>query len=196
MTLTRGHDLVAKNVKNLLESLGVSVDNHHLTDTPDRVARFLLEATSNGAEGALTDEDILSPLWEESYDYPVTVGGLKFSSLCAHHMLPFFGYATIGYFPSDLVTGLSKIPRLLNLKCKGLQLQEELTKNIVDSLTHILSPLGVAVHLKAEHTCMTIRGVKAETSATVTALLTGKMNEEPYRSDFMMTIKSGGAQWV
>ena len=196
MTLVRGHDLVAKRVKDLLLSLGLPLDNHHLKETPDRVARFLLDATSNGAEGALTAEDVLQPLWKEHYDYPVIVTGLKFSSLCAHHMLPFFGYATVGYFPRNMVTGLSKIPRLVNLECKGLQLQEELTQNIVNRLETILDPLGVAVHLKAEHTCMTIRGVQSQESATVTSKLVGKMNEEPYRSDFVRAAQEGGARWA
>ena len=196
MTLTRGHDSVRKCVKDLLLSLGLSLDNHHLEDTPDRVAKFLLEATSNGNQGELTAEDVLDPLWKEKYDSPITVAGIKFSSLCAHHMLPFFGYATIGYFPGSVVTGLSKLPRLVHLESKGLQLQEELTKTIGESLERVLSPRGVAVHLKAEHTCMTIRGVKAQESATITSRITGKMNEDPYRSDFMRAAEGGGARWV
>ena len=195
MTSTRGHDSVSKCVKELLISLGLSLDNHHLQDTPDRVAKFLLEATSNGAEGALVPEDILKPLWEEEYDYPITVTGIKFSSLCAHHMLPFFGYITVGYYPRNVVTGLSKLPRLVNLESKGLQLQEELTKNIVKKLQENLDPKGVAVHIKAEHTCMTIRGVQAQESATVTSYFIGLMNKEPFRSDFIRTAEGGGARW-
>ncbi len=190
----RSELLVTDAVSNLLRALGCDMDNHHIKETPERVAKYLLEATSNG-NGGEKPEDILEKKWKESYDYPVIVSGIKFSSLCIHHMLPFFGYCTLGYFPDTHVVGLSKLPRLIALESKGFQLQEELVKRIVSTFDKIVNPLGVALYMRAEHTCMTIRGVRAHESVTSTFHAIGKMSEDPWRSEFLAEARQGGARW-
>jgi GTP cyclohydrolase I len=141
-----------------------------LARTPERFANYFLEE-SNGTtprellEGALIEG--------ESYKGMVIEQGLAFHSLCEHHLLPFFGTADIAYIPNEKLVGLSKIPRLLRLIAAGPNLQERIAQGVADALEEILSPKGVAVVLRATHLCMVARGVRAESSRTITPVLTG-----------------------
>ncbi len=191
----RDPELVQLRVAQLLDSLGISVDDDHIAQTPSRVAAFLLESTANGFHDGKTAEEILNPVWPESYPEPTTVGGIKFSSLCPHHLIPFVGYATLGYHPDKKVTGLSKLPRLIHAHSKGLILQERLTVEIVESLVKVLKPKGAAIHIEAEHSCMTIRGVKDRETLTTTSRFYGTMEKEPLRSEFLIIARRGGSRW-
>ncbi len=192
---TRNIELVEFRVAQLLDALGQDIDsNEHIRQTPSRVASFLLESTANGFDGK-DAESILDPIWPETYPEPTTIGGIKFSSLCPHHLIPFVGYATIGYHSNKKVVGLSKLPRLVHAHSKGLILQEKLTVDIVDSLVKILEPKGAAVHIEAEHSCMTIRGVKDRETLTTTSRFVGSMQKDPFRSEFLVIARRGGSRW-
>ena len=168
-------------IRQLLEFIGEDPGREGLCDTPDRVARSLLELTSGYSQDPA---DILTTVFEERYDEAVTVRDIPFWSLCEHHLLPFRGHATIAYIPNGRVVGLSKIARLVHCFARRLQIQERLTTQIADTLETHLAPKGVAVVISAEHHCMSMRGV--ETSArTETSALRGECTSPTWRQDFL-----------
>jgi GTP cyclohydrolase I len=167
-------------VRALLRSLGQDPDNEHLRDTPRRVA--------------LAFEEFLTPLPfvpttfpnDEGYDELVLVRDIPFHSLCQHHLLPFSGVAHVGYLPGARILGLSKLARVVEHFSRGLQVQERLTKEIGDWLNDRLAPKGVGVVMEAEHLCMTLRGVQAGGSRTVTSSLHGLVRDDARtRAEFL-----------
>jgi GTP cyclohydrolase I len=158
-------------VLDLLKALGQDAAAEHLRDTPRRVAAAYAEL--------LTPEPFVLTTFpnDESYDELVIARELPFQSLCEHHLLPFHGVAHIGYLPGERLLGLSKLARVLAHYASGLQVQERLTKQVADCLQERLRPKGVAVVLKAEHQCMSLRGVRAHGSNTVTSALNGLLRE-------------------
>jgi len=167
-------------VRALLRSLGQDPDSEHLRETPRRVA--------------LAYEEFLSPRPfvpttfpnEEGYDELVLVRDIPFHSLCEHHLLPFSGVAAVGYLPGARIVGLSKLARVVEHFARGLQVQERMTKQIGDWLEDRLAPKGVGVVLEAEHLCMTLRGVQAGGSRTVTSSLHGLVRDDPRtRGEFL-----------
>jgi GTP cyclohydrolase I len=167
-------------VSDLLDALGVDTAADGLADTPARVARAFAEM--------LTPEpfDVTTFPNEESYDELVVARAIPFASLCEHHLLPFSGTAYVGYLPDERLVGLSKLARVVDHFSRRLQVQERLTAQVANFLQTALAPKGVGVVLEAEHLCMSLRGVKAEGSRTVTSALKGIVRDDPRtRSEFL-----------
>jgi GTP cyclohydrolase I len=159
-------------VSDLLVALGQDPDDEHLADTPRRVAAAYQEMLTPRSFDLTTFPN------EEGYDELVLARDIPFHSLCQHHLLPFKGVAHVGYLPGDRILGLSKLARVVELFARDLQAQERLTKQVADWLQEHLAPKGVGVVLEAEHLCMSLRGVQASGSRTVTSALHGLLRED------------------
>jgi GTP cyclohydrolase I len=159
--------------EDLLRAIGADVDAPDLVGTPRRVAASLAELVTPVEFSPTTFAN------EGDYDELVLVRDIPFQSLCMHHLLPFIGHAHIAYLPGDRIIGLSKLARVVELFARDLQLQERMTVQIADWLDRELSPRGVGVLLSAEHTCMTIRGVRKPGAKTVTSALRGALRDDP-----------------
>ena len=171
---------VASAVRALLVALGEDPDSEHLRDTPRRVA--------SAYEEFLTSRPFVPTTFpnDEGYDELVLVRDIPFHSLCEHHLLPFSGVAHVGYLPADRILGLSKLARVVEHFARGLQVQERLTKQVGDWLDERLAPKGVGVVLEAEHLCMSLRGVQAVGSRTVTSSLHGLIRDDARtRAEFL-----------
>jgi GTP cyclohydrolase I len=162
-------------IENLLKSLGEDPAREGLAKTPSRVAKSLIELTS----GYNTDIDNLinRAIFSENYNEMVVVKDIRFYSLCEHHLLPFFGKAHVAYIPNGKIIGLSKLPKLVDVFAKRLQVQERMTQQIADMLQQKLSPMGVAVVIEARHLCMEMRGAKSQDSPTVTSAMLGAFRD-------------------
>lgn len=158
-------------VRDLLRAVGEDPDREGLKNTPDRVARMYAELLS----GYLTDAAKLvnGALFNINYDEMVLVRDIEFYSLCEHHMLPFLGRAHVAYLPAGKVIGLSKIPRMVDMYARRLQIQERMTRQIADFLQEFLAPHGVAVVVEAVHMCSMIRGVKKHDARMTTSAMHG-----------------------
>jgi GTP cyclohydrolase I len=167
-----------------LTAIGEDVERDGLVDTPRRVQQSL-QFLTNGYE--VDPADVVGDaLFDESYDEMVLVRDIELYSLCEHHMLPFFGKAHIGYIPRGRVVGLSKIPRLVDVFARRLQVQERLTRQIAECLDELLNPAGVGVVIEASHLCMMMRGVQKQNSSTVTSCLLGDFRYDlRTRSEFL-----------
>lgn len=159
-------------VADLLSALGQDLDDPQLRDTPRRVAAALAEMLSPASFNITTFPN------DDHYDELVVVRDIPVHSLCAHHMLPFIGVAHVAYLPGERILGLSKLARVVELFSRGLQIQERLTVQIGDWLTEHLGPKGVGVVIEAEHLCMTLRGVQAHGTKTVTSSLRGLVRDD------------------
>jgi GTP cyclohydrolase IA len=159
-------------VADLLVALGRDPASAHLADTPARVAHAYAEMLSP------REFDLTTFPNDEGYDELVLVRGIPVQSLCEHHLLPFHGVAHVGYLPGERILGLSKLARVVELFARDLQVQERLTKQVADWLRHHLAPQGVGVVVEAEHMCMSLRGVRAAGSRTVTSTLHGLLRED------------------
>jgi GTP cyclohydrolase I len=166
-------DAAERAVTALLVALGQDPDDEHIRDTPRRVAETYADLLTPRAFNLTTFAN------DEGYDELVLARDIPFHSLCRHHMLPFTGVAHVGYLPGDRILGLSKLARVVELFARGLQLQERLTKQVADWLQAHLEPKGVGVVLEAEHLCMSLRGVQAAGSHTVTSALQGLLRHNP-----------------
>ena len=173
-------DAAEAAVRDLLVALGQDPDGEHLRETPRRVALAY--------EEFLTPEPFVPTTFpnDEGYDELVLVRDIPFHSLCQHHLLPFSGVAHVGYLPAARILGLSKLARVVEHFARGLQVQERLTKQIGDWLDARLAPKGVGVVLEAEHLCMSLRGVEAVGSKTVTSSLHGLVRDDARtRAEFL-----------
>ena len=159
-------------VADLLTALGQNPDDEHSRETPRRVAAAYAEMLTPRSFTPTTFPN------DEGYDELVLARDIPFHSLCQHHMLPFKGVAHVGYLPGDRILGLSKLARVVELFARNLQVQERLTKQVADWLQEHLAPKGVGVVLEAEHLCMSLRGVQAAGSLTVTSALHGLLRED------------------
>ena len=159
--------------EDLLRAIGADVDAPDLVGTPRRVAASLVELLTPVEFSPTTFAN------EGNYDELVLVRDISFQSLCMHHLLPFIGHAHVAYLPGDRIIGLSKLARVVEMFARDLQLQERMTVQIADWLDRELSPRGVGVVLSAEHTCMTIRGVRKPGAKTVTSALRGVLRDDP-----------------
>jgi GTP cyclohydrolase I len=159
-------------VTDLLVALGQNPDDEHLADTPRRVAAAYQELLTPRSFDLTTFPN------DEGYDELVLARDIPFHSLCQHHLLPFKGVAHVGYLPGERILGLSKLARVVELFARDLQVQERLTKQVADWLEEHLAPKGVGVVLDAEHLCMSLRGVQASGSRTVTSALHGVLRED------------------
>jgi GTP cyclohydrolase I len=177
-----------KVIRQLLADLGEDPSREGLRDTPHRVERSLRFLTS----GYTADVDAVlnNALFTVDYNEMVIVRDIDFFSLCEHHLLPFFGRCHVAYIPQGRVIGLSKIPRLVEIFARRLQIQERLTSQIADTLREKVRPLGVAVVMEATHLCMSMRGVEKQNSFAVTSAMLGVFREDARtRMEFLELIK-------
>ncbi|QRV32490.1 GTP cyclohydrolase I FolE (plasmid) [Streptomyces californicus] len=182
-----GPDPAEEAVTALLTALGVDLGEESLADTPRRVAAAYRELLEPHEFTATTFPN------EDGCDELVLVRSIPFQSLCCHHLLPFFGVAHVGYVPGKRVLGLSKLARVVQASARGLQIQERITTRIADWLTEELDPLGAGAVVEAQHTCMSVRGVKAVGAWTTTSAVRGVLREDPHRrEEFMRRTESGG----
>lgn len=166
------HVAARRAVADLLVALGRDPGSEHLADTPRRVADAYAEMLTPREFNLTTFPN------EEGYDELVLARDIPVQSLCEHHMLPFHGVAHVGYLPGERILGLSKLARVVELFARDFQVQERLTKQVADWLQEHLSPMGVGVVVEAEHMCMSLRGVRAMGSRTVTSTLKGILRED------------------
>ena len=158
-------------IKKILQEIGEDPSREGLTNTPHRVAKaweFLAKGYNQNLENIINNA-----IFEENYDEMVTVKEIDFFSLCEHHLLPFFGKAHIAYIPNGRIIGLSKIPRIVEMFGRRLQVQERMTQQIAQTINDVLSPKGVAVVLEGQHMCMQMRGVEKKNSYATTSYMTG-----------------------
>ncbi len=186
--LREGLDDLAVHYKEILKLLGEDTEREGLLKTPMRVAKAMQVLT----RGYLEDPDAVlrEALFAEEYDQMVIVKDINFFSLCEHHMLPFYGKAHVAYIPKGYITGLSKIPRVVDIFAHRLQVQERLTQQIMNCINNTLKPMGVMVVIEAEHMCMQMRGVEKQHSITTTSAFSGAFNQAKTREEFMNLIKS------
>jgi GTP cyclohydrolase I len=176
-------------IAELLQELGEDVQREGLDRTPERVAKALRYFTSGYEKDV---KDILNDaMFVEEYDEMVVVKDIDFFSMCEHHLLPFVGRCHVAYMPGRRIVGLSKIPRLVEMFSRRLQVQERLTNQIANTLNDALRPRGVAVVMEAVHLCMMMRGVEKQNSKAITSAMLGAFRDRPEtRAEFMELIKS------
>jgi GTP cyclohydrolase I len=177
--------------RELLLRLGENPTRDGLIDTPERMEKsmaFLTRGYTMDATAVIQDA-----LFDVDYDEMVIVKDIEFFSLCEHHLLPFFGKAHIAYLPKGKVIGLSKIPRVVDVFARRLQVQERLTTEIADAISEAINPQGVAVILEAQHLCMMMRGVEKQSSATVTSAMRGVFKTQlQTRNEFLSLVRRNG----
>lgn len=174
------------NYQAMLTGVGEDVHREGLEKTPERAAKALQYLTQGYGQDA---EAILrSAMFKEDYSEMVLVKDIEVYSMCEHHMLPFFGKAHIAYIPNGYIVGLSKLPRVVDIFARRLQVQERLTIEIRDMIQETLKPHGVAVVIEARHMCMMMRGVQKQNSATTTSAFTGEFRNDETRSEFLRLI--------
>ncbi len=181
---------IRQAIKTLLTAVGENPEREGLRRTPDRVARMYGELL----EGYRQDPNELvnDALFEVKYDEMVLVHDIEFYSLCEHHMLPFLGRAHVAYLPRNKVLGLSKIPRIVDMFARRLQVQERMTRQIAECIDELLNPLGVAVVIEGLHLCATMRGVKKhDARMTTSAMLGAFRNSLATREEFLANIARG-----
>lgn len=162
-----------------------------ITETPGRAARMWLDELTAGYNVEI--ESLFRLFEPEDYEGIVLVKDIPVRSTCVHHLVPFVGYAAIGYIPGEHVLGLSKLARLVDAHSRRLQIQENLTKEIISSLETYLKPKGAIVMVSAEHMCMTLRGVQSPGTMTVTSDVCGVFSEDPsYKDEFFTMLQNGG----
>ena len=181
---------ISSAVKNIIESIGEDTEREGLLRTPERVAKAYTELLS----GYRTDPiDLLNEaIFDVTYDEMVIVRDIEFYSLCEHHMLPFLGRAHVAYLPKGKVIGLSKIPRIVDMFAKRLQVQERMTRQIADLVDELLHPKGVAVVVEGLHLCSVMRGVKKHDARMTTSSMSGAFRANlPTRQEFLDNISRG-----
>ena len=179
---------IKTNYQDILHLLGEDKEREGLLKTPERAAKAMKFLT-NGY-----DQDpkqiLQSAMFEETYNEMVIVKDIELYSLCEHHLLPFFGKAHIAYIPNGYIVGLSKIPRVVDIFSRRLQVQERLTAQILDCINNTLQPKGVAVVIEASHMCMMMRGVQKQNSTTTTSGFRGAFKNTETRDEFLKLISS------
>ncbi len=181
---------LAENVEAVLKTLGEDPEREGLQKTPERVAKAYQFLTHGYAEDptAILEQ----ALFDEDYSEMILVKDIELYSLCEHHMLPFYGKAHVAYIPDGQIVGLSKIPRVVEVFARRLQVQERLTLQIRNAIDEVLKPLGTAVVIEARHLCMMMRGAEKQNSMTTTSAMSGEFREGVTRSEFMRLIRSEG----
>ena len=179
---------LAGNIKSVLSEIGENPEREGLLKTPERVAKSMKFLTDGYKQDPA--KIIQSAMFSEEYSQMVLVKDIELYSLCEHHMLPFFGKAQVAYIPNGHIVGLSKIPRIVDVFARRLQVQERLTDEIKDCIQETLNPKGVAVVIEAQHLCMQMRGVQKQHSSTTTSAFSGIfMSDEKTRAEFINLIK-------
>jgi GTP cyclohydrolase IA len=180
---------IAGLTRRILRLIGEDPERDGLRHTPERFEKALRFLTSGYHQDP---EKLLNgAMFSVCYDQMVLVKDIEFYSLCEHHMLPFFGRCHVAYIPDKKVVGLSKIPRLVNMFARRLQIQERLTNQVANAIQQKIAPLGVGVVVEARHLCMVMRGVEKESSQTVTSAMLGSFKENPKtREEFLSLIRA------
>jgi GTP cyclohydrolase I len=176
-------DTIAGHVRGILTTLGLDLRDPNLAETDLRVAKMYIEMFGGLAEGA--EPKVTTFPNEEGYSHLVMETQIPFYSMCAHHLVPFYGHAHIAYIPRERILGLSKFARILEFYAKRPQLQERLTEQVVTYLEQKLQPLGAMVVIEARHLCVEMRGVKKPGALTVTSALRGVFHQRPVREEFL-----------
>ncbi len=179
---------LSKHYKDVLQKLGEDPDREGLEKTPERVAKAMQYLTHGYELDA--GEIMRSAMFTENHNQMVIVKDIEVYSMCEHHMLPFFGKAHIAYIPNGKIVGLSKIPRVVDVFARRLQVQERLTDQIKDCIQDTLKPFGVAVVIEAQHMCMQMRGIQKQNSVTTTSSFTGAFEKDSTRKEFISLISS------
>jgi GTP cyclohydrolase IA len=174
---------IAHHVRGILTALGLDLKDPNLAETDLRVAKMYIEMFSGLAEGA--EPKVTTFPNEESYSHMVMEKQIPFYSMCAHHLVPFYGHAHIAYIPRERILGLSKFARILEFYAKRPQLQERLTEQVVTFLEEKLQPQGAMVVIEARHLCVEMRGVKKPGAVTVTSAIRGIFHQKPVREEFL-----------
>jgi GTP cyclohydrolase IA len=180
--------IIAKNYTEIIKTLGEDPNREGLLKTPERVAKALTFLTSGYDLDA--EEVLRSAMFQEDYSEMVVVKNIELYSMCEHHMLPFYGKAHIAYIPNGQIVGLSKIPRVVDIFARRLQVQERLTDQILHAIQNTLNPLGVAIVIEAKHMCMMMRGVQKQNSLTSTSAFTGQFQNQTTRNEFLKLISN------
>lgn len=179
-------DQLKSHFSGIITELGEDVEREGLLKTPERAAkaiRYLTQGYEQDGEAILR-----SAMFREDYSEMVIVKDIELYSLCEHHILPFFGKAHIAYIPNGYIVGLSKLPRVIDVFARRLQVQERLTDQILRCLQETLQPLGAAVVIEARHMCMMMRGVQKQNSVTTTSAFTGEFERVETRNEFLNLI--------
>jgi GTP cyclohydrolase I len=186
---------LAQLVTEQLEQLGEDPAREGLLKTPERVARSLQDLTSGYTQNVSTV--VNGAIFSESGEEMVVVRDIEIYSLCEHHMLPFFGKAHVAYIPNGRIIGLSKLPRLVDVFARRLQVQERLTLQVAEAIQETLSPRGVGVVIEARHLCMMMRGVQKQNSCAVTSAMLGYFRDDgKTRAEFLSLVhQPGGMGW-
>ncbi|MFN7998505.1 MAG: GTP cyclohydrolase I FolE [Bryobacteraceae bacterium] len=185
----KGEKPIAPLVKEMLERLGEDVDRDGLSRTPERVERALKFLTSGYSMDL--DKIVNGALFAVKYDEMVIMKDIEFFSMCEHHMLPFFGKVHVAYIPRDRVIGLSKLPRIVDVFARRLQIQERMTQQIAQTIQEMIDPVGVGVICEARHFCMMMRGVEKQHSGAVTSTMLGAFrNRKDTRDEFLSLVHS------
>ena len=178
---------LADSIKIVLKEIGEDPNREGLLKTPERVAKSM-DYLTNGY-GINPCEILKKAMFKEQYNQMVLVKDIEMYSMCEHHMLPFFGKAHVAYIPNGHIVGLSKIPRVVDVFSRRLQVQERLTDQIKDCIQETLNPKGVAVVIEAQHLCMQMRGVQKQHSSTTSSAFSGLfLRDEKTRAEFMNLI--------
>ncbi len=176
------------NFSNIINSLGENLSREGIVKTPERAAKamqFLMQGYTADPE-----EVLRSAMFKEDYNEMVVVKDIELYSLCEHHMLPFFGKAHIGYIPDGYIVGLSKLPRIVDVFSRRMQVQERLTHDILECINKTIKPKGVAIVIEAQHMCMMMRGVQKQNSVTTTSGFRGQFEKIETRNEFLKLISS------
>jgi GTP cyclohydrolase I len=180
---------IADFYRDIIGKLGEDPHREGLLKTPERVAKALQFLTSGYQQDAA--KILRGAMFKEEYSEMVIVKDIELYSMCEHHILPFFGKAHVAYIPNGHIVGLSKIPRVVDVFARRLQVQERLTHQILDAIQETLNPLGVAVVIEARHMCMMMRGVQKQNSVTTTSAFTGVFkDDEKTRNEFLKLVSS------
>ncbi len=181
---------LTREIRTILEEIGEDPDREGLRRTPARVEASLRWLTRG--YGLSAADAVGNAVFEESHQSMIMVRDIEVYSLCEHHLLPFFGRAHVAYIPDGKIVGLSKLPRIVEVFARRLQVQERLTDQVADAVMEILQPQGVGVVIEAAHFCMMMRGVEKQNSRTVTSALRGVFRDDPKTRDEFLRLAHGG----
>jgi GTP cyclohydrolase I len=179
-------DDVKSSYENIIKDLGEDTSREGLLKTPERAAKAMQFLTQGYDQDPV--EILKSAMFKESYNEMVIVKDIELYSLCEHHILPFFGKVHVAYIPNGQIVGLSKLPRIIDVFARRLQVQERLTEQVLDCINDTLKPLGVAVVIEASHMCMMMRGVQKQNSITTTSGFRGQFEKIETRNEFLKLI--------
>lgn len=181
-----GKGEIKKHYEDIITQLGEDMSRDGLAKTPERAAKAMQFLTQGYSQDA--SQILKSAMFKESYNEMVIVKDIEIYSLCEHHILPFFGKAHVAYIPNGYIVGLSKIPRIIDVFSRRLQVQERLTEQVLDCINDTLKPRGVAVVIEAAHMCMMMRGVQKQNSVTTTSGFRGAFEQMETRTEFLKLI--------